>query len=259
MRRRAFGRSAEYYDAIYDSRVDYDGDVKFLLECFKKHAKGKPKRVLDVGAGTGNHALRLAKAGVQVDAVDISQHLLDVLQRKAKEMDLADKLTPHQMDMTRELPKGKFDGAISMFGAWCYARTDEEASRLLSMLYARLPKGGLFVFEFWSPLGWQPRNNWDEADMPDGTRIVRLHRPNVELKDDVYEAEFEHLVLKDGKLVENFSEVHGLRLRTPYQTRALLDRNGFDLVAFTKGARERKSFEEPGPNEFRVMAIAARK
>ncbi|HWH07774.1 MAG TPA: class I SAM-dependent methyltransferase, partial [Candidatus Thermoplasmatota archaeon] len=259
---------------IYDSRVDYEGDVKFLLECFKKYGKaaaergadgrgrassGKPKRVLDVGAGTGNHALRLAKAGVKVDAVDISQHLLDVLARKAKEMGLQDEVTLHQMDMTRELPKGKFDGAISMFGAWCYARTDEESSRLLSMLQARLPRGGLFVFEFWSPLGWQPRNNWDEADMPDGTRIVRLHRPNKELKDDVYEAEFEHLVLKDGKLVENFSEVHGLRLRTPYQTRALLDRNGFEVLAFTKGARERKSFEEPGPNEFRVMCIAARK
>lgn len=259
MRRRAFGRSAEYYDAIYDSRVDYEGDVKFLLEAFKKHGKGKPKRVLDVGAGTGTHALLLAKAGVQVDAVDISQHLLDVMRQKAKAQDLEDRVKLHCMDMTRELPQGKFDAAISMFGAWCYARTDEESSRLLSMLYARLPKGGLFTFEFWSPLGWQPRNNWDEADMPDGTRIVRLHRPNLELKDDVYEAEFEHLVLRDGKLVENFSEVHGLRLRTPYQTRALLERNGFTVAAFTKGARERKSFEEPGPNEFRVMCIAERK
>lgn len=259
MKRRAFGRSAEYYDAIYDARVDYEGDVKFLLECFKKHGKGKPKKVLDVGAGTGNHALLLAKAGVRVDAVDISQPLLDVLQRKAKERGLEDKVKLHPMDMTRSLPAGKVDGAISMFGAWCYARTDEEASRILSMLQARLPKGGLFVFEFWSPLGWQPRNNWDEADMPDGTRIVRLHRPRLELKDDVYEAEFEHLVLKDGRLVEDFSEVHGLRLRTPYQTRALLDRNGFDLAAFTKGARERKTFEEPGPNEFRVMAIAVRR
>lgn len=258
MRRRdVYGRSADYYDALY-AHLDHEGDVKWLLECFKRHGKGKPKRLLDVGAGTGSHALRLAKANVKVDAVDISRPLLDRLERKAKEKGVEDRVSAHHMDMTRELPKGKFDGAISMFGAWCYARTDEESSRILSMLQARLPKGGLFVFEFWSPLGWQPRNNWDEADLADGTRVVRLHRPKLELKDDVYEAEFEHIVLKDGALVENFSELHGLRLRTPYQTRALLDRNGFDVAALTRASRE-KTFEAPGPNEFRVMVIAARR
>lgn len=257
-RRDVYGRSADYYDALYE-QVDYEGDVKWLLECFKRFGKGKPKRLLDVGAGTGNHALRLAKGGIKVDAVDISQPLLDRLQRKAKEKGLEDRVTLHHMDMTRELPRGRFDVAISMFGAWCYARTDEESSRILSMLQARLPKDGLFVFEFWSPLGWQPRKNWDEADMPDGTRIVRLHNPKLELKDDVYEAEFEHIVLKDNAVVENFSEVHGLRLRTPYQTRALLDRNGFEVLALTKGAVKGKSFEPPGPNEFRVMGIASRR
>lgn len=275
MRRRdVYGRSADYYDAIYAERVDYEGDTKFLLECFKRFGKadaqrgadgrartssGKPKRVLDVGAGTGGHALRLAKAGVKVDAVDISQPLLDVLARKAKAKGLEDKVKLHHMDMTRELPPGKFDAAFSMFGAWCYARTDEESSRLLSMLSMRLPKDGLFVFEFWSPLGWQPTNRWDEADLPDGTRVVRLIRPNLELKDDVYEIEFEHLVLKEGKVVEDFSEVHGLRLRTPFQTRALLQRNGFDVAAFTPGSPVGKGFGKPGTNEFRVMAIAVRR
>lgn len=259
MRRRdVYGRSADYYDAFYGDRVDYEGDAKFLLEAFKKFRKGKPKRVLDIGAGTGGHALKLAEAGVKVDAVDISQPLLDVLQRKAKAKGLEDRVKLHHMDMTRELPPGKFDGAVSMFGAWCYARTDEEASRLLSMLSMRLPKGGLFVFEFWSPLGWAPSNRWDEADLPDGTRVVRLIRPNLELKEDVYEVEFEHLVLKEGEVVEDFSEVHGLRLRTPYQTQALLQRNGFDVAAFTPGSPAGKGFGKPATNEFRVMAIAVR-
>lgn len=258
MKRRVYGRSAAYYDALY-AHMDHEGDVKFVLEAFKRHGSGKPKRILDVGAGTGSHALLLAKAGVRVDAVDVSEPLLEVFQRKAKESGLEDKVKLHQMDMTRELPPGKFDGAISMFGAWCYARTDEESSKLLSMLWTRLPKGGLFVFEFWSPLGWQPRKNWDEADLDDGTRVVRLHNPSLELKDDVYEAEFEHLVIKDGELVENFSESHGLRLRTPYQTKALLARNGFEVAALTKGSLQAKSFDEPGPNEFRVMCIARKK
>ncbi|HEX2021540.1 MAG TPA: class I SAM-dependent methyltransferase [Candidatus Thermoplasmatota archaeon] len=259
MRKRdVYGRSADFYDALYEPLVDYDGDVDYLLKAFAKHGKGKPKRVLDVGAGTCNHALRLAKRGVGVDAVDISESLLAVAARKVEASGLGERVKLHRMDMTRDLPKGRFDGAISMFGAWCYARTDEEASRLLSVLHARLPKGGLFAFEFWSPLGWAPVQSWAEADLPDGRRLVRLTRPSMELREDVYEFETEHIVMRDGELVENFSEGHGLRLRTPYQTQALLARNGFEVAAFTRGAREGKSFEKPAPNEFRVMCLARR-
>ncbi len=256
--RRPYGRSAGYYDAIYSERVDYDGDVEYLAKVFKTYAMGKPKRILDLGAGTCTHAVLLAKSGMQVDAVDVSEALLDVAEAKVKGEGVAKKVHLHRMDMTKKLPEGEFDAAISMFGAWCYLRTDEEASRMLSMLSRRLPIGGLFVFEFWSPLGWNPQNRWDEADLSDGSRVLRLTRPNLELKDDVYEFEMEHVVVKDGQLLADFSEVHGLRLRTPFQTRALLQRNGFEVVAMTKGAREGKSFEPPGPNEFRVMAIAKR-
>lgn len=259
MRRRdVYGRSAEYYDALYEG-VDYAGDVKFLQEVFRAHAKKKPARVMDIGAGTGNHALLLAKRGFKVEAVDISEPLLDVLQRKAKERELEAKVRVHHMDMTRELPQGRFDAAVSMFGVWCYARTDEEASRLLSMLGTRLPKGGLFVFEFWSPLGWKPSNMWADVDLPDGTRVLRLTRPKLELRDDVYEIEFEHLVIRDGRVDANFSEVHGCRLRTPFQTQALLERNGFEVRAFAKGDVLGKSLQPPGPNDFRVMAIAAKR
>lgn len=257
--RRPYGKSAGYYDAMYSHRVDYEGDVRYLGEVFRTYATGKPKRILDLGAGPASHAVLLAKEGHHVDAVDMSAPLLEVAQAKVKGEGVARKVKLHEMDMTRALPDGKFDAAISMFGAWCYLRTDEDASKLLSMLAQRLPKAGVFVFEFWSPLGWNPANRWDEADMADGSRIVRLTRPGLELKDDVYEIEMEHLVVKDGRLVANFSEVHGLRLRTPYQTKALLARNGFDVLAFTKGAREGKTFEAPGPNEFRVMAIARRR
>jgi SAM-dependent methyltransferase len=256
--RRPYGRSAGYYDAFYSDRVDYDGDVAYLGAVFKRHAGAKPKRVLDLGAGTCEHAVRLARAGFTVDAVDVSEPLLEIAQAKVEDAKLGKRVRLHQMDMTKKLPEGKFDAAISMFGAWCYLRTDEDASKTLSMLRERLPRGGLLVFEFWSPLGWKPLHDWKETDLSDGTRVVRLTRPSDELKDDVYEFEFEHIAVKDGRLVENFSEVHRLRLRTPFHTSALLARNGFEAVAFTKGGREGKTLEAPGPNEFRVMCVARR-
>lgn len=257
--RRPYGKSAGYYDAFYSERVDYEGDAKYILEVFKRYARAKPKRMLDLGAGTCTHAVLLAKAGIEVDAVDVSEPLLDIAEAKVADEKLDKRVRVHKMDMTKKLPDGKFDAAISMFGAWCYLRTDEEASKTLSMLRERLPKGGLFVFEFWSPLGWRPSQDWTETDLSDGTRVLRLTRPGLELKDDVYELEMEHVAIKDGELVADFSEVHKLRLRTPFQTKALLARNGFDVVAFTKGEREGKKLESPSPNEFRVMCVASRR
>lgn len=256
--RRPYGKSAGYYDAFYSERVDYDGDVDYLQQVFKKFGLPKSKKVLDLGAGTASHAILLAKKGLQVDAVDVSEPLLDIAEVKVNDEKVGKKVRLHRMDMTRKLPDGKFDAAICMFGAWCYLRTDEDASKMLSMLWQRLPKGGLFVFEFWSPLGWEPRQDWTETDLADGTRVVRLARPSLELKDDVYELEMEHIAIRDGRLVSDFSEVHAMRLRTPFQTRALLARNGFEALAMTKGDREAKSLETMGPNDFRVMCIARR-
>lgn len=256
--RRPYGKSSGYYDAFYSERVDYEGDARYLRQVLKEYAAPKGKRLLDLGAGTCTHAILLARAGYQVDAVDVSEPLLEIAEAKIADEKLAKKVRLHRMDMTKKLPEGPFDAAISMFGAWCYLRRDEDASKMLSMLAMRLRKGAPFVFEFWSPLGWDPQMRWDETDLSDGTRVVRLTRPNPELKDDVYEFEMEHIVMKDGRLVANFSEVHGLRLRTPFQTQALLARNGFEVLEFTKGAREGKKLEKPGPTDFRVMCIARR-
>ena len=48
--RRPYGKSADYYDAFYTERVDYDGDVRFLQQVFKVHGLPKTKRVLDLDA-----------------------------------------------------------------------------------------------------------------------------------------------------------------------------------------------------------------
>ena len=57
----------------------YDADVSLWIEL----AKDAPEGVLDVGAGTGRVALRLAQAGYTVTALDIDSELLAALDQRA--------------------------------------------------------------------------------------------------------------------------------------------------------------------------------
>ena len=53
----------------------YDADISLWIAL----AKDAPEGVLDVGAGTGRVALRLAQAGYTVTALDIDPELLAAL------------------------------------------------------------------------------------------------------------------------------------------------------------------------------------
>jgi SAM-dependent methyltransferase len=57
----------------------YDADISLWIEL----AKDAPAGVLDVGAGTGRVALRLAQAGSTVTALDIDPELLAALEQRA--------------------------------------------------------------------------------------------------------------------------------------------------------------------------------
>src|SRR3954451_14890535 len=59
----------------------YEADLALWRELAQKTNDG----VLDVGAGTGRVALRLAYAGHEVTALDVDAELLEVLEHRAAE------------------------------------------------------------------------------------------------------------------------------------------------------------------------------
>ena len=78
----SYGRFARYYDRIYDGIVDYEGDVDFLERAFLRFRR-KPRTILDLGCGTGNHDLPLARRGYEVTGLDRSQAMLVQARKKA--------------------------------------------------------------------------------------------------------------------------------------------------------------------------------
>jgi ubiquinone/menaquinone biosynthesis C-methylase UbiE len=70
-------------------------------------------RVLDVGCGTGNFSIKLAKQGCRVIGIDISDEMLDIARAKAKELKLD--IEFYNMDVyDLQFEIGSFQGAFSM-------------------------------------------------------------------------------------------------------------------------------------------------
>ena len=75
---------ASAYDSMYADK-DYERECDVIEEAFRRFANGFVRSVLDLGAGTGNHALPLAGRGYEVAGVDLSGEMVEIARGKARD------------------------------------------------------------------------------------------------------------------------------------------------------------------------------
>lgn len=96
---------------------EYDTDPNLLIriesdnfEDFVKNVKGKS--ILDLGCGTGRYCVELAKKGAEVTAVDMTENMMKIAIKKAKQKKA--KIDFQIADIMKYNPAKKFDLIISM-------------------------------------------------------------------------------------------------------------------------------------------------
>jgi SAM-dependent methyltransferase len=100
-------------------------------------------RVLDLGAGTGRHALYLAHQGAQVLAVDISAVACEVLRDRVRRAGCAESVSVEQGRIDLDaLPAERFDLIVDSY-ATCHLLSAEARSELLRALVGQLRPGGV--------------------------------------------------------------------------------------------------------------------
>lgn len=117
----------------------------------KKLGSLKGKKVLELGCGAGESSVYMAKKGADVTATDISQGMLDVVQKVAKVHKTKLKTTKAYSDKI-PFKDNTFDivYAANLMHHVDYDKTLKEAKRVLK-------KGGIFVS--WDPIAHNPLIN----------------------------------------------------------------------------------------------------
>ena len=105
----------------------------------------KSLKILDVGCGTGRHAIELAKRGYTVTGIDLSESMLKRAGEKAAEQGLSIDFRQHD---ARELPFDReFDVAIMLCeGGFPLMETDEMNFEILKQVTSALKTPGKFIF-----------------------------------------------------------------------------------------------------------------
>ena len=128
--------------ALYDEDNSGTWDTDFYAGLIGT----EPRRVADVGCGTGSFAVRLARAGHAVTGVDPAEGMLDVARTRD-----GGELVTWLPGTAVDLPEGPYDAAVMTGHAFQCLLTHAEILETLQAVRARLAPGGTFYFESRNP------------------------------------------------------------------------------------------------------------
>ncbi|MFQ5924306.1 MAG: class I SAM-dependent methyltransferase [Anaerolineales bacterium] len=169
--------------------------------------------VLDLACGPGRHSVELARKGLKVVGVDLSQFLLE----KAKERANAAGVEVEWIhdDMRSFKRPASFDLCLSMFTSFGYFDEKKDDVAVIRNIYESLNEGGVCLVDVvgkeWLAKHFQPTTS---RELDDGTLMIERH----EIVDDWSRIRNRWIMLKEGKAEEYLFE------HTVYSAQELKDR-----------------------------------
>jgi len=135
----------ENYARKYDKEVYVQGTVGECDFIELEINRDKSAKIIDIGCGTGRHALELTKRGYNVTGVDLSENQIKRAREKAKEAGVT---IDFQTQDARNLPfDGEFDLAIMLCeGGFSLMETDQMNFEILKNATKALKDKGKLIF-----------------------------------------------------------------------------------------------------------------
>ena len=231
--------SAEHYDADYRARGHVD-DIPLYVELAQ--ASGGP--VLEMGCGTGRITIPIARAGVPIHGIDMSDNMLRQLRQSLSHEPQAvqDLVRVQQGDIRAALVARDVPLVIAPFRVAQHLLSRDDQKTWLRNVKRHLRRGGELVFDVFNPDFARmtgTRSHIDvERPLPGG-RVLRRYAE--------FEARFETQLL-DIRLTWMIEDESGQRIyerKADFQMRwylraeleNLLELEGFEVVDYWGGFR----------------------
>jgi SAM-dependent methyltransferase len=225
---RVFDAYARYYDLLYQDK-DYAAEAQFVHKQLLRQGGGGGS-LLELGCGTGRHAMEFANFGYSVEGVDLSENMVQQAMRRA-DVCPEERKPAFKIGDVRTVRLGrKFDTVVSLFHVMSYQTTDADLQAAFRTAAHHLNAGGLFLFDFW----YGPAVRHDPPVVrvkrleDDAIRVTRLAEPQHEESRNLVSVDY-NIFLKDKStgMLDEISETHSMRYLFLPEMRQYLEQEGF--------------------------------
>jgi len=222
---------AAAYDSLYGTK-DYASECDLIEQIFRTYAKTPVASVLDLGCGTGNHALELARRGYEIAAVDQSPHMLAEAQNKLAAASPDGNVSFHEADIREFNLDRQFDAIVVMFAVLGYQIDNHDVLRTLNTARKHLKRDGLLIFDVWygpAVLHERPTQRIKTIKTENG-EILRTSSGTLDVNRHVCTIDIQIWNLESDRLVSRTRESHTQRYFFSQELKLFLENTGFDPI-----------------------------
>ena len=143
----AYHALAASYDRLTND-VDYQATVDFYMEILRREGL-KPRTCVDLACGTGSVTEILARMGMEVTGVDMSEEMLTQALGKVTDLEQPPRFVCQKLQELR-LPRG-VDLAVCALDSLDYVTNPADCAEAIRRVYKALNPGGVFIFDVNTP------------------------------------------------------------------------------------------------------------
>jgi SAM-dependent methyltransferase len=146
MKQAVFDSVAGFYD---HEQEDFTKDIPFYTD----YAKECGGEVLEIACGTGRVLIPIAKKGIKITGLDISQKMLDIARNKAAgfEKNIKDGICLMQADMKDFNIDNRFSMIYIAFRSFQSLITRSDQGKCLACVNKHLIQDGIFILDLFAP------------------------------------------------------------------------------------------------------------